>query len=1791
MQRKNIVYLLMILALLAALLPIGAIAQSNGPATQETVANPVPPTARDLKLAQEGPAASPAAFNPAAVLYDNGSLVTHPGGGAGGANASAVQTGLGNSTYGFGHAISAGLRMADDFTVPAGGWNISTITFYAYQTGSSTTTTINNVNLRIWDGQPGASNIVFGDDTTNRLAGSSFSNIYRVLDTGLLDTARPIMADVVTVNTILPAGTYWLDWQTGGTLASGPWAPPVTILGQTGKPGANGQQFNAGAWGPAIDTGASAVQDFPFVIEGASAQGPSILLQKTVGTTPGVCAGTSNITVPQGTTVYYCYKVTNTGTVAFGLHTLTDSVLGNIFTGAAYSLAPGASVDSIALGYNVNMVANANTTNVGMWTAYNATGGQATAEATATVNVVMPRCPAGSTEVTLLSESFEGSFPPAGWSVNNTTTGCGAGSPDWTNTDPGANGNLTGGTGLFATADSDACGSGVAMNAQMWSPVMDMTGLTDPQISFAYDYNDLGSADSGALDVSTDGGSTWANEFTWTVDDRGPKTYTSGIAGAGENDVVVRWHYVANWAWWWQVDNVTVTACEPSGGGDPNIDVSPLSMASTQAPNTTTQQTLTVANTGGGTLNWQIDEEPAAIVQSAAGGQAPLPAAASATGARGGAANGGPAPLAYTSTASFSEGFDDITTLPGAGWYFQNNSSPLGLTDWFQGNDTVFPSHAGAPTAYIGANFNNTSGAGTISNWMLTPEISLANGDTISFWTRTAAGSIWADRLQVRLSTAGSSTNVGTLATDVGDFTTLLLDINPTLVSTGYPQVWTQYTATLSGIPGGATGRVAFRYFVTDGGPSGNNSNYIGIDTLEYTSAGGPQTCASPSSVPWLSFAPASGATAGGGSTPVTVTFDSTSLAAGTYNANLCVSSNDPDAGPGNGTELVIVPVELVVEQAANPAISLNKTVGTTPGVCAVGDSVTVTAGTEVYYCYQVENTGDVAFNFHDLVDSELGTILNDFSYVLAPGAFSPEIIVPATPMATVTNVGTWTAMTALGSYIADDTIPFNWQDISGTGTAVALTDDSVSAALPLGFSFEFYGIAYSGVYASSNGFLTVLSGSSNGCCTGQPLPSTATPNGVIAGWWEDLNPSAGGTVHYQTLGTAPNRVFIVQFTNIPHFGGGNLVTMQWKLFETSNVIEVHYQAAPSDGGTHSAGIENADGTLGLQYYLGTSSLPTPLAVRYSLATVQSATDTDTATVTVLTPNIDVDPLSMSSTQTTNTTTQQALTVANTGGGTLDWSITEENTPAPMQVEGPMAKLVARQSGGAAQQPNSALTKSGPAAGAVTPYAGPSVVLYDQTDNAGTDSITSQDFEAINDAYDNQAADDFVIPAGDGAWTIDEVYVPGAYWNGTGLAPAVNVYFYQNSGSLPGALVYSAVGLVPTDNGLGTFTIPLTTPAVLPSGTYWVSVQARMDFATGGQWGWTERMVQSNSASAWQNPGGGFGTSCSSWGARVATCGVGAYPDLVFRLSGSIGGSGQACSTPSDIPWLSLDSYAGSNAGGTSTGLTATFDSTGLAAGVYTGNLCIDSNDPDAGPGNGTDLVIVPVELIVEEAPAFSCEYPEEDFEGGVPPLGWSVVNNAGGPTWGNIAACGPNGNGGNWTSGTGDAACISASTLTAGAYDAELRTPVFSLVGYSAATFSYLANYQNFSGIDRLNFDISADGGVTWTTLTTWNSDQGAFQSTPGVFPTVDLADYLGMSNLMLRWHYFWNDPAALGWYAQVDEAEFKCVQGPPTAVTLDGLSAAQAPLPVAGLPLAALPAVVSLALGAAYALRRRAE
>ena len=198
-------------------------------------------------------------------------------------------------------------------------------------------------------------------------------------------------------------------------------------------------------------------------------------------------------------------------------------------------------------------------------------------------------------------------------------------------------------------------------------------------------------------------------------------------------------------------------------------------------------------------------------------------------------------PASVPTVASLSEGFDDVSTLPGAGWAITNNSQPVGPQDWFQGNTDYFDAHQGAADAYVGANFNSAGlPAGDISTWLMTPELDLVNGSEFSFWTRAAFHpAIRADRLEVRMSTSGDSTDVGSGPSGVGDFDTLLLSVNPALTVEGYPGEWTQYTATIEGLGAPTTGRLAFRYWVTDGGPLGTNSDNIGIDTVTYEAAEG----------------------------------------------------------------------------------------------------------------------------------------------------------------------------------------------------------------------------------------------------------------------------------------------------------------------------------------------------------------------------------------------------------------------------------------------------------------------------------------------------------------------------------------------------------------------------------------------------------------------------------------------------------------------------------------------------------------------------------------------------------------------------------------------------------------------------------------------------------------------------------------------------------------------------------------------------------------------------------------
>ena len=194
---------------------------------------------------------------------------------------------------------------------------------------------------------------------------------------------------------------------------------------------------------------------------------------------------------------------------------------------------------------------------------------------------------------------------------------------------------------------------------------------------------------------------------------------------------------------------------------------------------------------------------------------------------------------------SYVEGFDDLDALNALGWGSVNLSEPLGEGRWVYGDNQIFSAHSGSAASLLTVNFDSTADRGTISNWLLTPYLQFGPGATLSFWTRTASGALFADRLQVRLCQGDSCSLPASGAEAVGAFGTLLLDINANLDAgpdpsglNGYPDQWTRFEVTAAqGLPASGRGRIAFRYYVADGGFSGTHSNYIGIDSLRLDAA------------------------------------------------------------------------------------------------------------------------------------------------------------------------------------------------------------------------------------------------------------------------------------------------------------------------------------------------------------------------------------------------------------------------------------------------------------------------------------------------------------------------------------------------------------------------------------------------------------------------------------------------------------------------------------------------------------------------------------------------------------------------------------------------------------------------------------------------------------------------------------------------------------------------------------------------------------------------------------------
>ena len=185
--------------------------------------------------------------------------------------------------------------------------------------------------------------------------------------------------------------------------------------------------------------------------------------------------------------------------------------------------------------------------------------------------------------------------------------------------------------------------------------------------------------------------------------------------------------------------------------------------------------------------------------------------------------------------------------------------------------------------------------------------------------------------------------------------------------------------------------------------------------------------------------------------------------------------------------------------------------------------------------------------------------------------------------------------------------VAFDWIDITGVGVDSMVTgDDQYSLAIPIGFSFPFYGTSYTDVYFSTNGLITFAGGSS--AYSNRDIPNTNTPNLLIAPYWDDLCVDYGtyndGAIYYQSLGSSPNRQFVVEWWQVSRLGTSTEMTFEAILNETGEIWVQYLDMNGMTGSGATIGIENSDGTVGSKYSYDQAVVSDSLAIMFTPSTV-----------------------------------------------------------------------------------------------------------------------------------------------------------------------------------------------------------------------------------------------------------------------------------------------------------------------------------------------------------------------------------------------------------------------------------------------------------------------------------------------------------------------------------------------------------------------------------------------------------
>lgn len=158
----------------------------------------------------------------------------------------------------------------------------------------------------------------------------------------------------------------------------------------------------------------------------------------------------------------------------------------------------------------------------------------------------------------------------------------------------------------------------------------------------------------------------------------------------------------------------------------------------------------------------------------------------------------------------------------------------------------------------------------------------------------------------------------------------------------------------------------------------------------------------------------------------------------------------------------------------------------------------------------------------------------------------------------------------------------------SATHTGLSETV-TITNAVALPFSFPFYENTYNQVYISAYGFLTFTQPGEGQNDDQSALIDPKAPNNVVAPFWGPATLGEGSTpsadrVFYRTIGTAPNRSFVVQWNSIQEHDAE--FTFQAVLEENGDIRFFYGLMSYPESGYYctTSGIENARGDDGLVF-------------------------------------------------------------------------------------------------------------------------------------------------------------------------------------------------------------------------------------------------------------------------------------------------------------------------------------------------------------------------------------------------------------------------------------------------------------------------------------------------------------------------------------------------------------------------------------------------------------------------------